>query len=150
MKTSKRLAQYLLRPAMAESRIIHYDPDNETVVFRARGPKDRKTGKRPHMPFRMRALEFLARLLIQVPSKGQKLVNYYGIYSNKIRGLWKKTGFRLRIRRRKKKDDLIPCWRSQIWRIYEADPLACPSCGEELIFINLVFPPFFAALARPP
>ncbi len=30
-------------------------------------------------------------------------------------------------------------WRHLVWKIYEADPLRCPECGETLQLINIVF-----------
>ena len=90
-----------------------------------------------------------ARLLAQTPPKGQKLVNYYGIYSNKVRGMWKKVGFKLR-RRKRKKQRHASKWRSQLWRVYEVDPLLCPDCGQELILMDFVFPPESSILDKPP
>ncbi|MFA5138030.1 MAG: transposase zinc-binding domain-containing protein [Elusimicrobiota bacterium] len=148
---SKRLAQYVLKPAMAESRVVFYDAQRSKVFYVGRGLKDRQTGKRRSMRMCMDSAEFLAKLLVQVPPKRQKLVNYYGFYSNKVRGMWAKRGFRLstlarRIRRLKREKS----WRSQLWRVYEADPLKCPTCGEELVPLDLVFPPFCSMLARGP
>lgn len=152
-EAAKRLAEYLVRPAMPEHRIAGYSETDETVMFRGRGVKDRRTGRRPERMFFMRAAEFAARLLIQVPPKRQKLVNYYGIYSNKVRGMWKKRGFDARKLCRKlkrKRRGLLNGWRSQIWRVYEADPLECPSCGSELVLLDLVLPPYSSILDKPP
>ena len=151
LSVSKRLAQYVLKPAMAESRVVFYDPERSKVFYVGRGPKDPETRKRRSMRMCMDSAEFLARLLVQVPPKGQKLVNYYGFYSNKVRGMWAKRGFRLatlvkRIRRLKRERS----WRTKLWRVYEVDPLICPSCGEELVPLDLVFPPFSSILAQGP
>lgn len=149
-EVAKRLAEYLIRPAMSESRLINYDKDRHWVVYRARGKKDFKTGKRPRISLQMDAKEFLARLLVQIPPKGQKLVNHYGLYSNKIRGMWKKLGFNLKaLSRRLRKSEFKFGWRSQIWKIYEVDPLRC-RCGGALILMELVFPPDTVGCGIPP
>jgi len=137
---SKRLARYLLRPAMAESRIIRYERGDGSVIFRVRGNKDLKTGKRPPAVARLPAAEFLARLLVQTPPRHQKLVNYYGLYSNRVRGQWRKMGFRIKRVVSKGPTGWLP-WRSQLWRVYEANPLGCPRCGTEMELIELVVPP---------
>ena len=102
------------------------------VIFRARGAKDRKTGRRPPIRRSMPAAEFVAKLLVQIPPKGQKLVNYYGLYSNKVRGKWKKFGYHPKKRSGRRTPGGWLDWRSHIWKVYEADPLACPGCGEEV------------------
>ncbi|MFC1679365.1 transposase zinc-binding domain-containing protein, partial [Elusimicrobiota bacterium] len=150
-EASKRLSEYLVRPAMAEYRITNFNRESHTVRFKGRGAKDRKTGRRPRIIRSMDSVEFTARLLAQTPPKGQKLVNYYGIYSNKVRGMWKKVGFKLRRLKRKKQRHASKLgWRSQLWRIYEVDPLRCPDCLQDLTLIDLVFPPESSILAQPP
>ncbi len=37
------------------------------------------------------ALDWLARLVTHIPNEGEQLVRYYGYYSNKSRGMRKKT-----------------------------------------------------------
>lgn len=37
------------------------------------------------------ALDWLARLVTHIPNRGEQLVRYYGYYSNKSRGMRKKT-----------------------------------------------------------
>ena len=37
------------------------------------------------------ALDWLAQLVTHIPNKGEQMVRYYGFYSNKSRGLRKKT-----------------------------------------------------------
>ncbi len=66
-----------------------------------------------------------------VPNKGEQMVRYYGHYSNASRGH----------RQKKNLDDLIPSilepvdlkpnrtWARLIQKIYEVDPLTCPSAG---------------------
>jgi len=150
-EASRRLAEYILRPPMAEHRVLGLDLNSEEVRFRARGPKDRKTGRRPPIVRLMDFLEFAARLIAQIPPRGQKLVNYYGLYSNKVRGMWKKNGFDLRklVRSRKRRRGLFS-WRSQLWRLLSMDPLECPSCGEELLLEEIVLPASVAGPKEPP
>jgi len=150
-EASRRLAEYLLRPPMAESRMIGYDKKEGKVYFHARGAKNWKTGRRARIVGRMDSAEFVARLLAQTPPKGQKLVNYYGLYSNKVRGMWKKAGYKmLKLLKRQRRERVGSGWRSQLWRVFEVDPLICPRCGVELTLMELVFPAVSSLLAQPP
>ena len=105
----------------------------------------------PRIAIRMSVTEFVARLLVQVPPKRQKLVNYYGLYSNKVRGMYQKRTFDIHewLRKRRKRERSMS-WRSQLWRIFEVDPLKCPHCSEELSAIDLVTMPESSLLAQPP
>lgn len=71
------------------------------------------------------------KLVTHIPNKGEQLVRYYGYYSNKSRGLRKKTAAG---------DELVPSlieaeisteefrrnWARLIQKVYHADPLLCP------------------------
>ena len=53
------------------------------VVYRSKGDGTPQTCD---------AQDWLAKLAPHVPNRGEHLVLYFGYYSNKTRGLWKKTG----------------------------------------------------------
>ena len=98
------------------------------------------------------ALEFVARVLAQIPEPRRHLVRYYGRYSNASRGKRKKArqetemasldsaaaqpepqpGEVSRLRRR---------WAELIRRVYEIDPLVCPKCGSEMTVIGFITEP---------
>ncbi len=72
-------------------------------------------------------MQALAQLTTHIPNKGEQMVRYYGYFSNKSRGLRKKTGT----------DDDVPAlidsdisckafrknWARLIQKIYNVDPL---------------------------
>jgi len=97
------------------------------------------------------ALDWLAQLVIHIPNKGEqpveslkveRMVRYYGFYSNKSRGLRKKSGT----------DDQVPAlidsdkspqafrknWARLIQKIYNVDPLLCPKCSGSMRIISLI------------
>jgi len=98
--------------------------------------KDKKTSKAFH------ALDWLAQLTTHIPDKREQTVRYYGYYSNKCRGLRKKS----------EKDDTFPAinnselspktfrknWARLIQKIYEVDPLVCPKCQGEMRIIAFI------------
>jgi len=88
------------------------------------------------------ALDWLAQLVTHIPDKGEQLVRYYGSYSNKSRGLRKKTGT----------DDEVPAlinsdishkafrknWARLIRKIYNVDLLLCPKCQGSVKIISFI------------
>jgi hypothetical protein len=102
---------------------------------------------------RIDAMEFVARVLVQIPDPRRHLVRYYGAYSNASRGKRKRAAasaepssadqapedaaipdgpYRAALRRR---------WAELIRRVYEVDPLICPRCGSEMRVIGFITQP---------
>lgn len=94
-------------------------------------------------------LEFLARVVLHIPEPRRHLVRYYGLCLNVSR--------RKRLRAQGEIDEVDVCpspssagkheagpdaramrraWAQLIKRIYEVDPLVCPSCGREMKVIT--------------
>ena len=88
------------------------------------------------------ALDWLARLVTHVPNRGQQLVRYYGYYSNKSRGMRKKT----------ETDNQAPLlvdsdiskkafrrnWARLIQKVYHTDPLLCSKCNGSMRIISFI------------
>ncbi len=96
--------------------------------------------------------EFLARVIMHIPEPRRHLVRYYGWYSNVSRGKRRKAGQEhdravdadtsapSRAARAEIRDvrALRRSWAQLIKRIYEVDPLVCPSCGSEMKVIAFI------------
>jgi len=90
-------------------------------------------------------LLFLLDLIRHIPERHQKLVNYYGWYSNRTRGERKK--------RIEAEQGEGPCctvvkqrltlghWRRFIKLIYEVDPEICPNCEVEMRVVSCLNDP---------
>ena len=90
-------------------------------------------------------MDWLAHLITHIPNKGEQLVRYYGYYSNKARGMRKKTDT----------DTLVPAlidtelskkafrknWSRLIQKIYHTDPLVCPKCSGKMRIISFIEEP---------
>ncbi len=89
-------------------------------------------------------LDFLAEVTQHIPNKGEHQIRYYGWYSNKKRGVHKKTKpkalpvpgvaepdtpFRRKCRM---------AWAALIKCVYEVDPLKCPKCGGTMPIISFI------------
>jgi hypothetical protein len=80
-KGRQRLAEYLLRAPFSLQK-IHWNPKTSTVIYRSR--RSWRT-KRNFEVFT--ATDFLAAAIDHIPPRGQQTIRYYGLYSNKSRGL---------------------------------------------------------------
>jgi hypothetical protein len=64
--------------------------------------------------------DFIAAITQHIPDKSFQLVRYYGWYSNKMRGIPSKK------------------WRDLIKKVWEADPMICPTCQREMRIVPLI------------
>jgi hypothetical protein len=144
----ERLARYILRPPFSLER-MRWSGEGE-VGYRRKGGHDGGPAEPREVVETFDAMDFLARVIMHVPEPRKHLVRYYGAYSNVSRGKRRRqieaTGNvsgvaevptvsgtpppdERRLRRR---------WSQLIKRIYEVDPLVCPSCGSEMRIIAFI------------
>ena len=89
-------------------------------------------------------LEFIARVTSHIPDKGQVMVRYYGLYSNAHRGKIRKTASALSSPPIIEDDQisvLSKGWAEMIRKVYEVDPMICPSCGGQMSIISFIEEP---------
>jgi hypothetical protein len=120
------LARYIIRACFSQERMTYIAvrdtlDGQAKVIYRS---KDGRTSKT------FEALDWLAQMVTHIPNKSEHMVRYYGYYSNKSRGMRKKTG----------SDDQVPAlvesavsstafrrnWARLIQKIYQIEPLLCP------------------------
>ncbi len=146
----KRLAEYLLRHPFSLQKIT-WNAATRTVIYRS---KRHHSTRRNFQVFG--ASEFIAAALLHLPPKGQQTVRYYGVYSNKSRGLVpgpQASGLLVpppppipaetanpQSAIPNPQSDLIsappkqsaramrPLWRDLILKTWGGDPLQCPCC----------------------
>jgi diadenosine tetraphosphate (Ap4A) HIT family hydrolase/ribosomal protein S27E len=147
----ERLARYIMRPPISLDR-MSWDGEGEVRYRRKRGHES--SGAPVALVETFDPLEFLARVIMHIPEPRRHLIRFYGWYSNVSRG-------KRRLREeaagsacpsgeghapsvRGKKDQgpdaraLRRSWAQLIKRIYEVDPLVCPSCGSEMKVIAFI------------
>ncbi|GAB1343428.1 IS91 family transposase [Gemmatimonas sp.] len=124
-----RLARYCARNPVALERLT-YDRAAKAVTYRSDKSDGPTAGTETVDP-----LEFLARVLVHIPDKGQVTTRYYGWYANRPRGMRHKaapTGA-------DGPPTIVPArplapteasrrWATLLQQIFEVDPLVCPSC----------------------
>jgi hypothetical protein len=136
----ERLARYIMRPPISLERMA-WDGVGEVSYRRKRGHESSGLGEREVEAFDPG--EFLARVIMHIPEPRRHLVRYYGWYSNVSRGKRRKraawngdsgsgdTRVPSRAEKAESRDAraLRRSWAQLIKRVYEVDPLVCPSCG---------------------
>jgi hypothetical protein len=139
----------MMRSPVSLSR-LRFTPGSHEVVYSHKGGHD---DLEPTEGERIDAMEFVARVLVQIPDGRRHLARYYGFYSNAARGKRKKAAApgelsspgevpegeaapqsadRAALRRR---------WAEMIRRVYEVDPLVCPRCGGEMRVVGFITQP---------
>lgn len=140
-KGLERLGQYIVRAPLSQERMT-YIPKEQSKDSIAKVIYKGKTSKKTKVFY---AIDWLARLTIHIPNKGEQMVKYYGYYSNKSRGLRKKEEQRFKegktetiqysniIRKKFNKK-----WARLIQKVYNVDPLICPKCSGKMRIISFI------------
>ncbi len=145
----ERLARYIMRPPISLERMT-WDGVGEVCYRRKRGHESSGFNEREVEAFD--PAEFLARVIMHIPEPRRHLVRYYGWYSNVSRGRRRKgaaedgavggvdEGPVSRAARSEARGTraMRRSWAQLIKRIYEVDPLLCPSCGGAMKVIAFI------------
>jgi hypothetical protein len=159
----QRLAEYLLRAPFSRQK-IHWNPRTRTVIYCSR--RSSRT-KRNFEVFK--AIDFLAAAINHIPPCGHQTIRYYGLYSNKRRGMPRPSAAVTESAGEKQpaaKPPIVPpppkvtaramrpLWRDLILRVWDADPLQCPCCKSTMQVVDTLFRAgeieFFLCLHGPP
>jgi len=136
---TKQLGRYLLRAPVAQNR-LEYDRENQSVTL------DTGDGQGVCLD----VLDFIARVVVQIPDKYERSTVYYGIYSNASK-LRQENGARQAEQaaqdqgeppqdfRNKKKTRLR--WAQLMDKIWREDPLLCQHCGAQMRIVAFVTSP---------
>lgn len=117
------LGRYIKRPPIAQSRLKHYDGKN--VIFEFLNHRNNK-----HENFHCTAIEFIERFIQHIPEKGFRLIRYYGILANRVRGQLLPIVHTLL-------EQIVPkvfklSWGSLYNKTFGFHPLDCILCGTRL------------------
>ncbi|MFC1799748.1 transposase [Candidatus Eisenbacteria bacterium] len=132
LEDARMVARYMAKPILALWR-LSFNEEEGKVIYQY-GDSD---AERVEMDY----LEFIARATAHIPDKGQVMMRYYGLYSNAHRGKEKKRGQGTSAIEAPASPPAMrasPGWRDLIRRVYETDPLKCPSCGALMKVISFI------------
>jgi hypothetical protein len=143
----ENLARYIIRASFSQERMTYVAANDSSdraakVIYQSKDGKTTKT---------FDALDWLAQLVTHIPNKGEqpveslkveRMVRYYGFYSNKSRGLRKKAGTDGEVPALIDSDisrkAFLKNWARLIQKIYNVNPLLCPKCLGSMRIISLI------------
>jgi hypothetical protein len=123
--TINYLARYVKRPAIAESKLKHYDGND--VVFRY---LDHTT--KTYRQFKLTAEEFIGRFVQHIPDKHFRMIRYYGFLAHRVRGKWLPIVYQL-LKQDHNNTTTPPTFAELIQKNFHFNPLLCILCGSPLI-----------------
>jgi hypothetical protein len=129
---AERVGKYMIRPLLSLKRLC-FDETGGKVRYQY----SRHGSQEEAMDY----LEFIARVTSHIPDKGQVMVRYYGLYSNAHRGKVRKAGSqRFHPPIIEDETPFVPSrgWAEMIRKVYEVDPLLCPSCGGQMTIVSFI------------
>ena len=140
----KYMIRYAGKPAMAQSRIISYNPVSSTIKYYY---EDHKTNER--IEVEETVFRFISKLLRHIPLPQFKMVRYYGIYATCDHS-HKKTVKRILFKTSCNKNHNRPKhYRSALIDTFGIDPLLC-ICGSYMEFVDSYVPSRFRSGVEPP
>lgn len=122
------ISRYLGRPVIALNRIDSYN--GESVTFHYNRHEDNLYVERT-----LPVLDFMALLIQHIPEKNYKMTRYYGLYA-RHREI-DNSLFRAVHKSRRKFILSFTKWRMNILLSFGYDPLSCPKCKQEMLFLEL-------------
>lgn len=119
------IARYTKRPPIAESNILAYDGDMVTFTF-----VEHKTQKQECLT--LTAEDFMKLLIRHIPDNNFRVVRYYGLFANRVRGELLPRVFTLLghsyVQIKEAVEQLSSWWRRQLDFFNRLDPLICSVC----------------------
>lgn len=126
--TIQYLGRYISRPPLAMSRLKHYD-GNE-VIFQY---LDHTT--KTQRQFKCSAMDFIERLIKHIPDKGFRMIRYYGVLANRVRG-----ALLPKVRELLGQPDVVTQtlrYPQLLKASFGLDPLACILCQSPMMLIGI-------------
>lgn len=124
------IGRYLGRPVIATSRSDRYDGTTVTFHYQRHGD-----GK--HIEETIPAMDLIKRLIRHIPEKHFKMIRYGGLYARH-----RKIDSKLHRAVSKDKHRFYRSfhqWRTAIVSSFGYDPLKCPDCGHQMVFLELYY-----------
>src|SRR5437762_1324998 len=126
------LGRYVKRPAIAESKLKHYNGNSITFSY-----LDHKT--KTYRRFTLSIEQFIARFIQHIPDLNFRMIRYYGFLANRVRGKLLPIVYQ-HIGQTKNHDALLPPTHAElIQKNFGFNPLICILCGNHLILSYIYF-----------
>lgn len=129
------LGRYVKRPPIAESKLRHYDGTNVLFAY-----KDHVTKSYRH--FKASVDEFIRRFIQHIPDIGFRMIRYYGVLANRVRGRLLPVVYQLLGQQKLCRESAQQInFASLMEASFGVNPLKCILCGGKLLLELIVHRP---------
>ncbi len=125
------LGRYIKRPAIAESKLRHYD--GHVVAFNY---LDHNTNS--YRKFKLTIDQFIGRFVQHIPDIGFRMIRYYGFLAHRVRGKLLPVVYQL-IDQEEHSVQSPPTFAELIQKNFHFNPLTCILCGQQLVLSAVYF-----------
>lgn len=136
--TCKYIGRYSRKPALAETRITHYDGEFITFFYKERNNPE-TTYTKLHWE------EFISELIQHILPPQFRVIRYYGLLANHSRKIYQKIVSKL-LKKIQNVSSILK-WRLRQLNFKGFDPLTCKICGKEMLLKKIAFPSASGGLA---
>lgn len=130
-KNVQYLGRYIKRPAIAESKLKHFDGNNVTFRY-----LDHNTDTFCNSS--LSTDNFIARLIQHIPDNNFRMVRYYGFLANRSRGKLLPVVYQL-LGQINYNQDSSQTYATLMQKNFNFNPLTCILCGHHLVPSTIVF-----------
>jgi len=130
-KNVNYLGRYIKRPAIAESKLTHYDGHEVTFNY-----LNHTTNT--HEKLKISAEDFIKRFIQHIPDIGFRMIRYYGFLAHRLRGKLLPLVHQL-LGQNKTQATSVSSYSDLIKKNFGFDPLQCILCGKEMVLVAVKF-----------
>lgn len=131
-QTVSYLGRYIKRPAIAESKLRHYDGNEVTFNY-----LDHKT--KTYRNFKLSAEQFIGRFIQHIPDIGFRMIRYYGFLAHRVRGKLLPLVYKLLGESNIRTLLPPPTYAELIQKNFGFNPFSCIVCGQPLVLSVVKF-----------
>ncbi len=131
IRNTEYLARYIKRPAIANSRLMHYSGADVKFWFFDHKTKTKKIKA-------CSSFEFIRMVIQHIPDKGFRLIRYYGFLANALRGKLLPIVNKL-LNLTVKEETSTVTFAQLLQQSFNFNPLKCILCGSNMLLSNTNF-----------
>lgn len=125
------LGRYIKRPAVAESKLKHYDGHEVSFNYLDHTSKT-------YRKFTLTTEQFIARFIQHIPDIGFRMIRYYGFLAHRVRG--KLLPLVYQLLNQQNSQTIFPSIYSElIYKNFNFNPFSCILCGQQLVLSSISF-----------
>ena len=127
------LGRYVKRPPIAESKLRHYDGSDITFTYLDRTSKSYRN-------FTTSVDEFIARFIQHIPDVRFRMIRYYGVLANRVRGKFLPILYKLLNQKTVPQNAIKKITFASLMKSnFNIDPFTCILCGKKLVLDLVVY-----------